>query len=50
VEVEGGIGSVDASFLNKNGNIYTNDAYGKTPVSLDIRIEAGIGSIDLITR
>jgi hypothetical protein len=45
--VEGGIGSVSAHGLTKDGHYYTNDAYGKSPVTLNLKIEAGIGSIDL---
>jgi predicted membrane protein len=47
VRVDGGIGSVDAHEFNKNGHVYTNEAYGKSPVTIDISIDAGIGSIDL---
>jgi len=47
VEVNGGLGSVDAHGFNKKGHFYTNEAYGRTPASLDVRIDAGIGSIDL---
>jgi 3-keto-L-gulonate-6-phosphate decarboxylase len=47
VRVDGGIGSVDAREFDKKGHVYTNDAYGKSPVTIDISIDAGIGSIDL---
>jgi uncharacterized protein (UPF0548 family) len=47
VRVDGGIGSVDAHEFRKDGHVYTNDAYGKSPVTIDVSIEAGIGSIDL---
>lgn len=47
VNVEKGIGSVNARGLTKSGHFYTNDAYGKTDVSIELNIEAGIGSIDL---
>jgi hypothetical protein len=47
VRVDGGIGSVDAHEFSKNGRVYTNDAYGKSPVTIDISVDAGIGSIDL---
>jgi hypothetical protein len=49
-DIEGGIGSINAHGFSKDGHIYTNDAYGKTPVSINLRIEAGIGSIDLRMR
>jgi len=47
VRVDGGIGSVEAHGFSKNGHVYTNEAYGKSPVTIDISIDAGIGSIDL---
>lgn len=49
VEIDGGIGSVSARGLNKTGpgHVYTNDAYGRTDISLELKIDAGIGSIDL---
>lgn len=50
VEINGGIGSVNAMDMNKKGKIYTNEVFGKTDVSIDIKIDAGIGSIDLILR
>ena len=50
VEVDGGIGSVDAHGFNKRGHTYTNEAYGRTPASIDLSIDAGIGSIDLILK
>jgi len=30
-----------------NDHTYTNDAYGKTDITIYIEIDAGIGSIDL---
>jgi hypothetical protein len=49
-EIEGGIGSVHAPGFHKDGHVYTNDAYGKGGVSINLRIEAGIGSIELRVR
>jgi len=34
----------------KRGDVYINDAYGKTDVSIDIDVDAAIGSIDLILK
>jgi hypothetical protein len=50
VHVNGGIGSVNAPDLNKKDGSYTNDAFGESDVAITIRIDAGIGSIDLKTR
>ncbi len=47
VKVDGGLGSVNAHGLTKQGGAYVNDAYGKSPVSIEIDIDAGIGSLDL---
>jgi hypothetical protein len=46
-KVDGGIGSVSARGLLKHGKVYTNEAYGKSGVTIDIDIDAGIGSLDL---
>jgi hypothetical protein len=47
VEVHKGLGELNAEGLNKNGDFYTNSAYGQSEVTLDIKVEGGIGSIDL---
>jgi hypothetical protein len=47
-EISRGLGSVSAHGFHKEGHVYTNDAFGKSPVVLNLRISAGIGSIDLI--
>jgi len=47
VKVDGGIGSVNTRGLSKDHRVYTNDAYGKSGVTIDIEIDAGIGSLDL---
>lgn len=47
VRVDGGIGSVHAPKFTKSGHAYTNDVYGKAPVTIDVSVDAGIGSIDL---
>jgi hypothetical protein len=33
--------------LNRDGNIYTNDAYGVSDVTLQIDVQAGVGQIFL---
>ncbi len=47
LRIEGGLGSIDAPGFIKDGEAYRNEAWGKTPVGLDLDIEAGIGRIDL---
>jgi len=47
VESDKGIGSVSARGLRKEGNIYTNESYGKSKVTLNIHVQAGIGEIQL---
>lgn len=48
VEVHRGLGEINASGFNKNGDVYTNDAYGESDITLDIVVQGGIGSIDLL--
>jgi len=43
----GGIGSVNTHGFTKQGDDYVNAAYGKTPTSIDLSVEGGIGEIDL---
>jgi hypothetical protein len=45
--VHGGIGSVNTRGLVKDGHVYTNEAYGRSAVTVDVEISAGIGSLDL---
>jgi hypothetical protein len=47
VEVESGPTVIEATDLTKDGNIYTNDAYGVSPVTLQVTMEPGIGRINL---
>ncbi len=47
VRVDGGLGSVDAHGLTKTGGAYVNEAYGKSAVTIEVDIDAGIGSLDL---
>ena len=47
VTVETGIGDVDAPGLKRDGDVYTNDAYGESAVTLRIDIKAGVGKINL---
>jgi len=47
VHASGGIGSIDAHGLKHEDDSYTNDAYGKTPVTIRLKVEGGIGEIVL---
>jgi hypothetical protein len=44
----GGIGSIRAEGLHENGSEYKNDAYGKSPHTIKLDVQGGIGEIELI--
>jgi hypothetical protein len=48
VHAEGGIGSIDVKGLRNQGGYYVNDAYEKSPVTMTVNAEGGIGQIRLI--
>jgi len=50
VEADAGLGGVNAGGFNQDGDFYTNDAYGQTDVSLEIRVEVGVGGVELSLR
>lgn len=47
VRASGGIGSIETDGLKRDGDAYVNDAYGKTPATITMNIEGGIGEIRL---
>jgi hypothetical protein len=47
VNASGGIGTIDAHGLKHNGDEYTNEAYGKSPATIHLKVEGGIGRINL---
>lgn len=47
VKATGGLGSVRAPGFQRDGDVYTNSAYGKAPVTLELDIEGGVGEIHL---
>jgi hypothetical protein len=49
VTASGGVGSVVIHGLTKDGDGYVNDAWGKTPTSVELSIEGGVGRISLMT-
>ena len=48
VTVEGGLGTIHASDFSRNGDVYTNSAYGKSRVNLNINVQGGMGEVDLV--
>jgi hypothetical protein len=48
VDATGGIGSVEASGLRRDGGAYVNDAFGKSPTTVDVVVHGGVGEIRLI--
>jgi hypothetical protein len=47
VHASGGIGSVESHGLKHEDDTYTNDAYGKTPATIRLKVQGGIGQIVL---
>jgi hypothetical protein len=47
VNASGGIGTIDAHGLKHDGDEYTNDLYGKSPVTIHLKVEGGVGRIVL---
>jgi hypothetical protein len=50
VNAQGGIGSVNAHDFKRDGDDYINDAYGKTPASIHVKVQGGIGQITLLQQ
>jgi N-terminal domain of toast_rack, DUF2154 len=48
VQASGGIGSLDTHGLKHDGDRYVNDAYGKPGPTIHLKVEGGIGHINLI--
>lgn len=48
VQASGGIGSINAHGLRHDNDEYTNEAYGKTPATIHLRVQGGVGEISLI--
>ena len=47
VIAHGGLGAINASGFRKQGDAYVNDLYEKSPVTLNLEIEGGVGEINL---
>lgn len=48
VTVRGGLGAIHAGAFSKKGDVYTNDAYGKSRVNLNIDVQGGLGEVNLV--
>jgi hypothetical protein len=48
-EAKGGIGEISAHGLHQDGSTYYNDAYRKSPVTIRLDIQGGVGSIKLLS-
>jgi N-terminal domain of toast_rack, DUF2154/Domain of unknown function (DUF5668) len=44
----GGLGTITAHGLKHDGDQYTNEAYGKTPATIRLKVEGGVGQISLL--
>jgi hypothetical protein len=47
VQCDTGIGTIHAEGLKKRRDVYVNDAYGESDVTIDVDIDAGVGKIVL---
>jgi N-terminal domain of toast_rack, DUF2154/Domain of unknown function (DUF5668) len=48
VHASGGLGSIDVSGLRSDGGYYVNDSYGKSPITMNVTVEGGVGQIRLL--
>jgi hypothetical protein len=48
VRASGGIGSISAHGFRHEDDEYTNEAYGKSPAMIHLKVEGGVGQINLI--
>jgi len=44
---QGGIGAIHVHGLRKDGDAYVNEAYGKSPVTVNVQVQGGVGEINL---
>jgi hypothetical protein len=47
VIAQGGLGAINADGFQKQSDAYINDQYGKSPVTLRVEVEGGVGEINL---
>lgn len=48
VHASGGLGAINAHGFKHDGDEYRNDAYGKSPATIHLKVEGGVGEISLI--
>jgi hypothetical protein len=48
VRASGGIGAVTAHGMRHDDDEYTNEAYGKTPLTIRLKVQGGVGQITLL--
>ena len=48
LHASGGLGTINAHGLKHEGDEYSNDAYGKTPATIHLKVQGGVGQINLI--
>lgn len=46
--VQGGLGAIHANGFSRKGDAYTNSAYGKSKVNLNIDVQGGVGEVNLM--
>jgi hypothetical protein len=44
---QGGIGAIHVHGLKRDGDAYVNEAYGKSPITVEVHVEGGVGEINL---
>jgi hypothetical protein len=49
IDLGDGEGTVDAEGFADDGGVYVNDAYGSVPVTLELRVDHGAGTLELET-
>nr|HEV7953798.1 hypothetical protein [Candidatus Acidoferrales bacterium] len=50
IRADGGIGSIDTQGLHKEAGRWVNDAWGKSPTTIHMNVEGGIGEIRLVVE
>ena len=48
VNASGGIGSINAHGMRRDGDAYVNEVYGKTHATVEVSVQGGVGEISLV--